>query len=376
MTGVSLRIDPVRTYAEHRAFCELPFALHRGEAHWIAPLRRGERRRWDPRHNPSLRSRPTWRFLARSGRRVCGRIAAVIDPEFSSRWEPGSGLFGFFHCVNDAEVGRALLAAAEQALRRSSVERVIGPVDLTTHDEVGLLVDGFDSPPMILSPYHPPYYARLLVEAGYKPLRDYQAFRWSPELEPSAAVKRLLRAAARNGTADVEIRRSDPRRWSTEVGDLHRLYNQSFADVWGFVPISEAEFAARAAEFRRFYRPELAVFADCNGEPAGFGLALPDINEALAPLQGRLWPLGWWSLARGVSRIRGVRLILLGVLPQYRGRGVGARLAQALAKAARELGIQHAELSLVLDSNRETRHLIDAFGATPAKTYRLYQRAL
>lgn len=372
----SLRIDPVRTHAEHRAFCELPFALHRGDAHWVAPLRGGEHRRWDPRHNPSLRSRQTWRFLARSGGRVSGRIAAVVDQEFAARWERGSGFFGFFHCINDLEVARSLLAAAELALRSSHVERVIGPVDLTTHDEVGLLVDGFDSPPMILSPYHPPYYVRLLTEAGYQPLRDYHAYRWSPELEPSPAVRRLLRAAARTGPTDLRIRRSDPHRWSTEVRDLHRLYNQSFADVWGFVPISEAEFAARAAEFRRFYRPELAVFADSNGEPVGFGLALPDINEALAPLQGRLWPLGWWSLARGVSRIRGVRLILLGVRPQYRGRGVGARLAHALAEAARELGMQHAELSLVLDANRETRHLIDAFGANPVKTYRLYQRTL
>ena len=374
-TPDGLAVVPVASRATHRAFWELPFALYRDDPHWVAPLRTVERARWDPTRNASLRRRRAWRFVAQRGGRVVGRVAAVADQEFAARWEPGTGFFGFFECEDDPATARALLAAAERALREAGLTRAIGPVNLSTQDEAGLLVDGFGSRPMLLSPYNPPYYARLLRDAGYAPWRDSHAFRWTPDARPAPAVERLQRRLAGQVSGGVRLRASEPRYWDAELRELHALYNDCFADVWGFVPLAWEEFAERAGEFRRFYRPELAVFADWGGRPAGFGLALPDVNEALQSVRGRLWPLGWLRLVRDVPRIHTARLILLGVRPEFRGRGIAALIANQIAEAGRRLGLREAELSLVFDSNREIRHVIAAFGGTPVKTYRLYHKA-
>lgn len=365
-------ILPVASRATHRAFCQLPFTLYRDDPRWVAPLRAAERARWDPARNSSLRRRRAWRFIARRGDRVVGRVAAVADQEFAARWEPATGFFGFFECENDPATAGALLEAAERALGEAGLNRAIGPVNLSTQDEVGMLVDGFASRPMLLSPYNPPYYPRLLIDAGYSPWRDFHAFRWTPDAPQAPAVERLQRRLAARGSTGVQLRASQPQRWNAELRELHALYNDSFADVWGFVSISWEEFTERAGEFRRFYRPELVVFADVGGQPAGFGLALPDVNEALHRLHGRLLPWGWLRLLRDVPRIRTARLILLGVRPEFRGRGIAALIANQIADAARRMGVREAELSLVLDSNREMRHVIAAFGGTRVKTYRLY----
>ena len=367
---------PVDSRVTRAAFVNLPFTLYRGDPYWVAPLRIMERARWDPRCNASLRTRRVWRFVARRGRQTVGRVAAVVDPEFLARWEPGTGFFGFFECVDDRAVAAALLTSAERALREAGMRRVLGPINLSTQDEVGLLVEGFESRPMLLSPYNPPYYGRLLTEAAYRPAGDYHAFRWTPDSRAAPAVERLERRLASAGSDAVRLRASDPRRWNDDVCALHTLYNESFTDVWGFVPLSWDEFSERAAEFRRFYHPALAVFAEAGGRAVGFGLALPDINEALHALHGRLLPFGWLRLWRGVPRIRTARLILLGVRPEFRGRGIAALIAARVARAARQLGIRAAELSLVLESNREMRHVIAAFGGMPVKTYRLYAKTL
>jgi len=364
--------------AAARAFLHLPYTLYRGDPHWVAPLRMTERRRWSARHNATLRTRSVRRFVARRQGRVVGRIAAVVDEAFASRWCPGSGLFGFFESVDDERVSRALFAAAEAALQGQGVQQVLGPVNLSTQDEVGLLVDGFRFPPTVLSPYNPPYYERLVQGAGYAKVRDYHAYLWTPDQRRSPAVDRVVAAATRRagGYAGLVLRPADPRRWDEEVRMLHRLYNTAFAGVWGFVPISWDEFAQRASEFKPFYRPELVIVAEVEGEPAGFGLLLPDVNEALAGLNGRLLPFGWLRLMRRVPRIRSGRLILLGVLPAFKGRGLAALIADRMIEPARKAGIRRVELSLVLEDNRPMSGVIRAFGCPVVKTFRLYGKSL
>jgi len=373
MPDIPVRVSRVVSEGDHRAFCALPYALYRDDPLWVPPLRVQERRRWSVARNPSLATRWTERFLAHCGGQVVGRIAAVIDPEFQRRWEPDGGFFGFFECVPDAVVARALLSAAESALAGRGVRHVFGPVNLTTNDEVGLLVDGFDSRPMILSPYNPPGYQDLLTGAGYQPQTDYHAFEWTHTRLVSPAVERLVRSIDRSG---VRIRASDPRRFEQECRQMLDIYNRAFGEVWGSVPLSKAEFAQRAAEFRQFYRPELAVFADIGDQVVGFGLALPDINEALATLNGRLLPFGWLRLAYAIPRIRTLRCMLIGVLPGYTGRGIAALISHAIDAAGRALGVELAELSLVQDGNQRVRHVIEAFGGRPVKTFRLYHRLL
>jgi GNAT superfamily N-acetyltransferase len=375
MHPADLRVCPITDPESERQFSDFPYQLYGSDPHWVAPLRSDERRRWSPRHNASLRQRWCRRFVARRGAAVVGRVAAVIDEEFARRWSPGAGFFGFFECGDDAEAARGLLAAAEGALRDEGRGRILGPVNLTTHDEVGLLVAGHDSPPMLLSPYNPPRYECFVFGAGFAPLCDYHAYDWSADRPHAPSVDRLLRRLSVPESGLV-LRPSRPSRWDDETRVLFELYNASFADTWGFVPLGWDEFAQRAAAFRPFYRPELVVFAELRGRPVGFALVLPDVNEALAPLDGRLWPFGWLRLLLRLRRVRSARFLLLGVRPEATGAGVAPLLAHHAAEAARGLGIRRAELSLVHGDNRRVRHVIEAFGGKVVKTYRLYEKLI
>jgi GNAT superfamily N-acetyltransferase len=363
----------VRTAAEHRAFWTLPYQLHRATRGWVAPLRRDERRRWDPRHNPTLLTRQVWRFVAWRAGKPVGRVAAVLDPEFARRWAPETGLFGFFECPDHPETASALLQAAESTLRSEGVRRVMGPVNLSFHDEMGLLVRGFEEPPALLSPNNPPYYPLLIEGQGYRGRFDQHAYRWSPESAWNPAVERAVRLAARGG---IIVRSFRPAQWEHELRTLHALYNSAFIDVWGFVPIEWEDFRLRAESFRPFYRPELVLIAELHGRPVGFVLALPDPSALLARINGRLWPLGAVYLGLRTRSLRQGRCMLLGVLPTFAARGIAVALLAELIASARRLGIGGGELSLVHEDNRAVRHLIASFGNIRTKTFRVYEKVL
>ena len=374
----AVSVVPVDDRATERAFRELPYRLYRSDAFWAPPLRFEESRRWSTRHQASLRYRWARRFLALRGTRVVGRIVAIVDGEFARRWEPSSGFFGFFECENDLEAARSLVRAAERALGARGVERVIGPVQLTTHDETGLQVDGFDSAPMLLSPYNPRSYVELISACGYEPSREYHSYLWTPEHRMGPAVRRLVRSAREHKgiAAGIVVRRLDPRRWSSEIRTFFSLYNDSFEGVWGSVPMRWDEFLERADRFRPFVEPGLVLFAEHEGVPIGCALTLPDVNDVLRRVGGRLLPFGWLQLARGVANIRTARVMILGVRPDFVGRGTAALLAHETAESLRRLGFERAELSLVQGTNDRMRHVIEAFGCPRLKTFRLYEKRI
>lgn len=370
-----VEVDPVVSQRDARAFCALPYTLYRDDPNWVAPLRLAEQRRWSPRHNASLRSRWTSQLLARRRGQVVGRIAAIVDPAFSARWGKHTGFFGFFECIEDQEVASALFRSAEQLLGARGVRRVFGPVNLTTHDEVGFLVHGFDTRPMMLCPYNPPYYPALATAAGYRKVRNYHAHLWTAEMEAPKVAERLA-AVLRARQGRLAVRPGNPDKWDNEMRILWTLYNAAFSEVWGFVPISLEEFSERASAFKRFYRPELILIAEIDGQPSGFAMILPDVNEALAPLNGRLFPLGWLRLLRGLRKIRTGRLILLGVDPAHVGRGLSAILLHELIPAMRRSGLVRLEVSLIGEDNEAIGRIADAFAAPIIKTYALYEKRI
>lgn len=368
-----VRVTAVCSASEHRAFWTLPYRLYRHLSQWPAPLRRDERRRWDPAVNPSLAGRTIRRFVAWRGRTPVGRIVAFLDPAFADRWGAGTAGFGFFEAVDDEEVARSLFHAADQELRAHGAVRVLGPINLSFHDEMGLLVAGFEAPPSLLTPFNPDYYGRLIEGYGYRPLFDQHAYRWTLAAAPHPV---LVRAARRVAAQGITVRAFRPSEWEREVRALHTLYNASFSDVWGFVPISWDDFHARAEEFRPWYRPELVLIAEARGRPVGFALALPDLSPLLARVRGRLWPFGALYLALRTGRLRQARMMLLGVLPEFTARGIAASLAAEIAAAAVHLGFEGGELSLVHQANRAIRHVIEACGGVPMKTFRVYAKEL
>jgi GNAT superfamily N-acetyltransferase len=375
MRHTGLIVRSADSGAGHRAFVTLPYRLYAGDPNWAPPLRSEERHRWSLARNASLRDRWARRFVAYRDGRPVGRVAAIEDRGFARNWEAGTGWFGFFECQDDPVVAQALMDAAEDALRQRGLEAVIGPVNLTTHDETGVLVDGFDAPASLMTPYNPPYYDRLLHAAGYTPANDYYAYRATLVGDVSPAVERLVRSYANGKNRGIRIRPLDLKNWNSEARTIWSLYNRAFESVWGFVPIAWDEFAPRAKRFRQFAVPELVPIAEVDGEPVGFALVLPDINEALRGTNGRLIPFGWLHIARAVPRIRAFRFILLGVLPEHRGSGVGALIAFHVRETARHLGVD-LELSLVQQINDPVRHVIDAFDCPITKTYRLYKKQL
>jgi GNAT superfamily N-acetyltransferase len=368
-----VRVTAVRSASENRAFWTLPYRLYRHCSHWPAPLRRDERRRWDPAANPALAGRTIRRLVAWRGSTPVGRIVAFVDPAFAVRWGAATGGFGFFEAVDDAEVARALLDAAERALRAEGVARVLGPINLSFHDEMGLLADGFEAPPALLTPFNPAYYVRLIEGCGYRPVFDQHAYRWSAGRALHPAVARAARRAASQG---VTVRPLRPAQWEHEVRLLHALYNAAFAEVWGFVPISWEDFHARAREFRGWYRPELVLIAEAGKQAVGFALALPELSPLLARVRGWLWPFGAPYLALRKGRLPEARLMLLGVLPEFTARGIAACLAAEMAAAAVRIGLTGGELSLVHESNRAIRHVIEACGGVRTKTFRVYGRVM
>lgn len=371
-----LLLRPVVSRADASAFLDLPRQLHRADPCWVPPLRRAERLRWSPRHNAVLAGLACRRWLAWRGDRPVARLAAVDDPAFAATWLPRAGLFGFLEAEDDREAVAALLDRAGGWLAARGRTAMVGPVNLTLHDECGVLVEGGDRPPMLLTAWNPPWYGPLLEAAGCAPLRAWVGYRWRPASGMSPAARRAVRAAASAYGGRLVVRRPDPARWDSELARLRTVWDACFADEWGFQPLDDAAFAARAREFRRIFRPELAAFAEVDGEPVGFGLALPDVNVGLAAARGRLLPLGWLRLALALRRPKRVRLLLLGVRPEHRARGIGAILSAAIADGGREIGVEEAELSLVREENGSVRQVIEAFGGERARRWVLYRREL
>lgn len=377
MSSISVRVETVITGRQNRDFLRFPYALHANLENWVPPLRRDEKRRWSPDTNPALRYRRHARFLAQVDGRVVGRLAAIVDPLFTERWGAATGFFGFFESVDDVEVAKSLFCAAEDYLRKEGMSKMMGPVNLTTNDEVGLLVDGFQYPPTVLAPYNPPYFVRLLEENGHTPGREFHAYTMDPSHSLAPEADRLIRSYREKMHArGISIRTADPGEWKRDKRLVFELYNVSFSKVWGFVPLRWDEFDERAESFRPFHRSELVVFAVKNGKEVGFALVLPDINTILRGMGGRMWPVGWLRLLRGIPRLRTGRYILLGVHPQHLGNGLALLLGDALRQNGARLGYTSCELSVVRDGNRHVEHAVTAFGGIRTKTYRLYEKAL
>jgi GNAT superfamily N-acetyltransferase len=365
-------VEPVEDGRGLRAFLRFPERLYRNDPCWVPPLRRDERARLSP-SNPFFAHAEARLFLARQGGEVVGRVAAIVDRWHLERWKDGAGFFGFFEAVADDAVAISLLDAVRDWLRSRGLQVVRGPFSPSTHDECGLLCEGFEQPPRILMPYNQPYYPALLEQAGFRVIRELLTY----EMEvPPALPERVIRVARTAEERGVRVRPVDRARLTAETEVFRTIYNAAWSDNWGFVPMSQAEAAAMASRLRQILIPELALFAEWKSQPVGFLLLLPDLNPALRLLRGRVTP---WGLVRFLwrqRRVDEVRLLVLGVLPEYRRRGIEALLLREVYGPVRRLGYRRAELGWVLDDNAVTRQTAERWGAWVAKRYRIYEGAV
>ncbi|HEX7120708.1 MAG TPA: hypothetical protein VF212_18085 [Longimicrobiales bacterium] len=373
--GAEVVIRPVAGRAELNRFIRLPWRIYAGDPMWVPPLLHDVKTVLDRRRHPFHRHADVEYFLAWRGDDVVGRIAATVNHRYNEFHGERLGFFGFFECVDDADVAGALLGTAEAWLRERGMERVQGPMSFSTNEETGLgvLVDGFGTPPAVMMAHTPPYYPALIEAAGYAKAKDLLAY-WLDDPEPPA---RLVRGVERVRQAErIRIRTLDMKDFQGEVARIKEIYNSAWERNWGFVPMTAEEFDHLARQLKPVVNPKLCAIAEVDDEPIGFALALPDFNRALKHVNGRLFPFGLFKLLWYQRKIDSARVLTLGLKPGYRRKGIDAMLYLTIFREGVQAGYVKAECSWILEDNWEMRRGLERMGARVYKTYRIYEKAL
>ena len=373
-----IEIKPVRSRADLNAFIKFPWRIYADDPAWVPPLLVERKAFLNRKKHPFYEHGDAALFLARAGGEVVGRIMASDDPSYNALHQTNAGCFGMFEAIDDQNVANALFDAAADWLRRLGRNEIMGPIDYSTNYACGLLIDGFQFPPTVLTSHNPSYYSALVEGWGFEKAMDLYA--WSLA-DPARAVTRLRRlAVALKKRTDVTIRPAKLSDMREEARRIREIYNQAWRNNWGFVPFTEREFEFMTHELKPILRPEFVWLAEIEGNPVGFILCVPDINEALGKINGRLTtfglPIGLAKLLYHKSRIKRVRLVALGVLPKFRRNGIAEMLVlRTIEEAMIKRGCV-GEASLILESNLLMNRFLEAIGLEKSKTYRIYRRGL
>jgi len=374
-----LSVAPVATAAELDRFIRLPNRLNAGDPNYVAPLAMERREALSPKTNPFFEHAEAQFWLATRGGRDVGRISAQIDRLTPSDGGPKAGHFGMIAAEDDPEVFAALFAEAEAWLKARGCARAQGPFNLSINEEVGLLVDGFDAPPVLMMGHDPAYAGARVEGAGYRKIKDVFAYRGYITHDLPPLVRRMV---DRGVPAGVTLRMLDMKRFDAEVVALTEILNDAWSANWGFTPTTEAETAQLAKSLKMVVDKRLVWYADIDGELAGFIAMLPNINEAIRGLGGRLMPFGWakllWRLK--VTGVKTGRIPLMGVRRKFHGSRRGQLLPFLLIDAVRRqasaLGYREVEMSWILEDNAPMRGICEAAGTQIYKTYRIYEKSL
>lgn len=374
MSGV--RVIPVTTRGLRRAFLGLPWRLYRDDPLWMPPIRFQQAELTGIARHPFYQQAAARQFLALRGGEPVGRIAAIRNDAHNRRYGDRLGFFGFFESVDDAAVSGALLEAATGWLNEQGMAAVRGPVNPSLNYECGLLVDGFDRPPVFMMTYNPPFYARLLEQFGFRKAQDLYAYYGHVDMVPALSEKHAAMHRAVIERFDIRVRQMDRRRFQKDVAIFLELYNQSLAGTWGFVPLSPAEMRRLASDLGLLIVPKLTRIAEVDGRPIGALLGLLDYNPRIQAIDGRVFPFGFIRLLWNKRAIKRMRFITANVLPEYQQWGVGLMLMREFLQPVLEGGIEEVEFSWVLESNALSWRSLEKGSARRYKTYRIYDRAV
>jgi GNAT superfamily N-acetyltransferase len=373
-----INVSQVTSRRERDAFIKFQWQIYSEDPAWVPPLLIERKAFLDRERHPFYRHGDAALFLARRKGQIVGRIMASDDPNYNSLHQSNVGCFGLFECINDRDVAAALLEAAANWLQAKGRTEIMGPVDYSTNYVCGLLIEGFQFSPTILTAHNPPYYRHLIEACGFTKAKDWYAWWFA---DPSRAVMHLRRLAARFGTrCPAVIRPANLKDLRSESRRLREIYNQAWEKNWGFVPFTEEEIQFMTKELKPLLVPEFGWIAEIGDKPVGFTLCLPDINVVLHDLNGRLTrfglPIGLIKLLFYKRRIRKGRLIALGVIKEYRRAGIAEMLVlRVMEETMIKRGIT-GELSMTLEDNFMVNRFIKAIGAERYKTYRILTRTL
>jgi len=373
-----VEVTPVRTTAERDEFIRFQIALYRGDPNFVPPIIAERRDFLDRGVNPFLKHAELELFLARRNGETVGRIAAINDPNYNAFHNAEVGFFGMFECIDDRAIAGALFDAAAAWVKARGMKEMLGPVNLSTNHECGLLVEGFEYMPAMMMPYNPRHYPALFEANGLTKAKDLWAWELSTAVAPPEKVVRV--AERLRDQEGVRVRPLDPKDLGNEIRRIKSIYNAMLERNWGFVPMSDEEFDSVAHRLRPLVhaRSELCYIAEVKGEPVAFSLTFPDSNVGLKKAGGYLTkfglPIGLAKLAWATKEIDRLRVLMLGIKPGYRRRGIDALLYTETMRAARELGYSGGELGWTLEENDLINRAIQSMGARRYKTYRIYGR--
>ncbi len=373
----SIHIVPVKGRQAIDQFIRVPWSIYAKNSQWVPPLIM-ERRQHLSTNNPYFAHADVQLWIAYQGGQPIGRISAQIDSFHLTRHQDQTGFFGMIEAKDDNAVFSALLQTAEQWLQNKGMHRIVGPFNFSINQECGLLVEGYDSPPMVMMGHAPPYYQTQIEDCGYHKVQDLLAYHIDLDFDIPSIIQKAIQKAESSVTFR-SLRRSE---FKKELSSIHSIFEDAWSNNWGFIPFSEKEFAAMGKEMRLLVDDSFVQFAEVDGKPEAMLVAFPNVNEMIQDLNGRLLPLGWlkflWRLK--VTRPQTARVALMGVRKRFQGTPLGAVLAfgmiDAVRHAGQKRGIQHVELSWILENNVGMRNMLQALGSDPYKTYRIYEKHL
>jgi hypothetical protein len=374
---VSVEVRPVRTRADRRQFIDLPFRLHGTGTPWIPPLKLERHLFLSHRFNPFFKHGEAELFLAYRDGRVVGRVSAQVDRNFNDYHQNSWGFFGFLEFEEDPEVLAALLERAEAWLRERGRDRMVGPMDFTVNDDLGVLIEGFDIEPMIRQPWQPPYYHVLCEQAGLA--KEVDLFMWELHISDRESILPIIWQLSDDlePKHGITIRRMTRRGLRRDLDAFAEIYNEAWSRNWGFVPYGKEDLDAYAQELHLvFDRDWFMVAENAEGETVGVAITIPDVNQVLARMNGRLLPLGWLHYLRRKRIVTRCRIGFLGVKPAYQHTGVAAGFYIEHFRQSEISPIKHGEGGWVLEHNKGLNRGMEALGARIDKKYRVYAREL
>lgn len=382
MASSDLRIVPVTTEEQRRAFVKFPWRLYREDPNWVPPIFGDRLKLLDPARHPFWEHAELQLFLAMRGDEVVGTISAHVNHRHNEVHKDKVGFFGFFEVIEDYAVAEALFDAAAAWLRGRGMEAIRGPENPSQNEEVGLLIDGFDRPPVVMMTYNPRYYQGLIERDGFEKAQDLYA--WDIEtsifdLDVQKLPQKFLRVAEKARQREgLVIRKVNMKDFDAEVERVKVIYNAAWEINWGFVPLTDHEIEHLGQELKFIIDPDLVYVAELHGEPVGISLTIPDVYQAL--LKARPQPNNWsfpltvLKLLWHRRNVNGIRTLIMGVVPECRNAGIDALLYVETARAAFAKGYERCETSWILESNDMMNRIIERLGGEIYKTYRVYEK--
>ncbi|WP_202928997.1 hypothetical protein [Chitinophaga agri] len=373
----AVTVIPVTTKKQLAQFIDFPHDLYKDDKNYVPELFIAQRDLLSPGKHPFYEHSSLQAFLAFKGNRIVGRIAAIDNTNHNAFNKKNDGFFGFFESINDHEVSQALFQTATAWLKERKLSTMIGPVNFSTNETCGLLIEGFDGPPVVMMPYNPPYYSKLIEGAGLHENVSLLAYKIIPQYMNDRPYRIMEVLQERLARRNITFRKVNVRNFDEEVKKIHAIYNSAWDKNLGFVPMTAKEFEYLAKDLKLILDPDFCIIAEEAGKAIGFALAIPDLNQILIKIKrGRLLPTGIFKLLLGKKKINAVRVLTLGVLEPYRKLGIDGCLYGELMKTGREKNVAYGEGSWILETNEMMNAAMLSINADPYRKYRIYEKEI